>query len=58
MILLNSEKQCIYMHTGRRRMRAAAAAPEEEEKGDGGGGKIIIEINNVIVKIKWGEDNQ
>ena len=35
MILLNSEKQCIYMYKGR---RAAAAAEEEEEDGGGGGG--------------------
>jgi hypothetical protein len=34
MILLNSEKQCIYMYKGRR----AAAVAEEEEGGDGGGG--------------------
>jgi hypothetical protein len=31
MILLNSEKQCIYMYKGRR-------AAEEEEEGGGGGG--------------------
>jgi hypothetical protein len=37
MILLNSEKQCIYkmyMYRGRRR----TSAVEEEEEGDGGGG--------------------
>jgi hypothetical protein len=32
MILLNSEKQCIYMYRGRRR-RVVAAAEEEEEVG-------------------------
>jgi hypothetical protein len=38
MILLNSEKQCIYMYRGRRRRAAAAAeAAEEEEEGGGGG---------------------
>jgi hypothetical protein len=31
MILLNSEKQCIYMYKGRRAAAAAAAAVEEEE---------------------------
>jgi hypothetical protein len=31
MILLNSEKQCIYMYKGRRAAAAAAAAEEEEE---------------------------
>ena len=37
-ILLNSEKQCIYMYRGRRRRAAAAAeAAEEEEEGGGGG---------------------
>ena len=44
MILLNSEKQCIYMHRGRRRRAAAAAAKKREEKdggvgGGGGGGR-------------------
>jgi hypothetical protein len=32
MILLNSEKQCIYMYRGRRRRAAVAAAAAEEEK--------------------------
>ena len=35
-ILLNSEKQCIYMYKG---MRAAAAAEEEGGGGVGGGGR-------------------
>jgi hypothetical protein len=35
-ILLNSEKQCIYMYKGR---RAAAAAEEEGGGGVGGGGR-------------------
>jgi hypothetical protein len=30
MILLNSEKQCIYMYKGRRAAAAAAAVEEEE----------------------------
>jgi hypothetical protein len=37
MILLNSEKQCIYMYRGRRR-REAASAEEEEGGGKHGGG--------------------
>jgi hypothetical protein len=31
MILLNSEKQCIYMHRGRRRAAAAEEEATEEE---------------------------
>jgi hypothetical protein len=32
MILLNSQRQCIYMHRGRRRRVAAAAVAVEEEE--------------------------
>jgi hypothetical protein len=35
MILLNSEKQCIYMYRGGRRRAAVAAAVAEEEKEEG-----------------------
>jgi hypothetical protein len=40
MILLNSEKQCIFMY---RESRAAAAA--EEEEGGGGGGVCLFVFN-------------
>jgi hypothetical protein len=51
MILLNFEKQCIYMHRGRRTVAEAvvvAAATEEEEDeggcggGGGGGGRSVV----------------
>ena len=35
MILLNSEKQCIYMYRGGRKRAAVAAAVAEEEKEEG-----------------------
>ena len=39
MILLNSEKQCIYTHRGRRRAAAAEEEAEAAEEGGGGGGR-------------------
>jgi hypothetical protein len=42
MILLNSEKQCIFMY---RESRAAAAAEEEEGGGGGGGGLFGCNYN-------------
>ena len=42
MILLNFEKQCIYMYKGR---RAATAEVEEEEEEDGGRGGGLFGCN-------------
>ena len=45
MILLNSEKHCIYMYRGRRRRAAAAAAKKKEEEDGGGGGWVLFGCN-------------
>ena len=53
MILLNSEKQCIYMYRGRR--RRAAAARVEEESGGGSGGEEKVSLGVTIPpKTKFG----
>ena len=49
MILLISEKQCIYMYKGGRRMaaeaEAAEVAEEDDEGGGGGGGGVLFGCN-------------